>query len=181
MASQFTIPVDVKEDAESLKRLLVDLASVLDAIIGTVEDAAITSLASIDNVIARLEERAIENENAFSTVDDKLQRLETFDKTLAFVFNHAAITATPYKDFDDAAWANLKGLAQFTELGSNLANVPFAPVPATSYTFYIDSSITVGGGVVQRLLVEVTGASLVAYYRTGDTFAVALTNGWTAL
>lgn len=171
MTSRYTIPIDVIEDKVSLKRLLVELSSDLTSTIDSFTTID-SDIKDIDSVLKALQLAVTE------LVTDSSGDLQP---DLASIHDHVALVAATYSDFNAAAWATLEGNSQFTELGSNLVNAPFVPVPATTYTFYIESALTVGGGVVQRVLTEIPGVSLTAHYRTGDTFAVALTNGWAVL
>ena len=153
MASQFTIPLDLEVP---LKRLLVDLASAVDVLVEQSEVVADTVVVTEDVV-----------------EEDTSEAVSPFE--------HVELAAATYKDFNNVAWGALVGVSKFTALGSTLVNPPFVPVPATTYIFYIESYSIASGGIVQRLLTEVTGASLTAHYRTGSPFATAVTNGWTAL
>lgn len=166
VGNQFTQPIDLA-DSESAKRLLIDLSSSLGLVIAEA-DVEVTSLSSLQASINELNEVAIVNEDSPTLVESD-------------TLKHKALAPSVYKDFNNAAWGTLKGNGQFTELGSNLVNTPFTPVGGTQYIFYIESNRTLGGGVVQRLLTEISGVSLTAHYRTGNTFALAVSNGWTTL
>ena len=170
--------VDITDEV-SLRRVLAAIIEQVDIIVGVRGDADIT-LTSLDKDITAVEEQVIALE---TSVEELGTTVETNTAELATLANalESVSLGTLFYDFDDTAWGSFRGNGQFSALGSALTNAPFTPTGGTTYTIYVESYGALNSGVIQRILVEDTGTSLVAYYRTGDTFAIALTNGWTAL
>lgn len=183
-----TIPNDIT-NPNSLKNFLVRLTKTVDSIIGDVntleqvvpaEAAEPVSLATLSATTTELREDLDDLTERVDTLESNQSTLTGKVDALDFALIHEAL-GTLYNDFNDAAWGLLSGNGQFTALGSAMTNPPFAVVAGTTYTVYIESYQTADGGVVQRVLMEETGVTLTAHYRTGDSFAVAVTNGWIAL
>lgn len=183
------VPLDVT-DADGLQKFLRKVVEEIDFIKGsraqdpyvreselegervnlTTVNEGITTLTEIINTLdGRVEENELSIEDIQPVVDDT-----------QFTVIHRALDTT-FNDFDNTVWSTIKGKGQFSALGSAMTDPPFVVTPATTYIVYVDSALTTGGGVTQRVMMEDTGVDLKVFYRTGDSFAVAVTNGWTQL
>lgn len=184
------VPLDLT-NADALRRFLQKVVEEVDVITGRraadlyvktseVEEAEVVSLTELSNTITEIEKILAVNATNIATNESDIATLQADVDALQFITTHAALTAT-YNDFDNAVWGTLKGKGQFSALGSAMTNPPFAVTAGTTYLVYADSATTTGGGVTQRVMMEDTGVDLKVFYRTGDSFAQAVTNGWTQL
>jgi len=183
------VPLDM-EDTDAVQKFLRKVVEEIDLITGAraqdpyvstseLEDSTVslttvnTAIATTNETVTALDSRVEDNE---LTLEDNQPIIDD----VQFTVTHRALD-TSYNDFDDAVWGTLKAKGQFSALGSAMTNPPFAVTAGTTYIVYVDSALTTGGGVTQRVMMEDTGVDLKVFYRTGDTFASAVANGWTQL
>ncbi len=171
------VPHDLSDDV-TVKRYMRKVVEEVDKIKGASEN--LPSLTEMNSTIEALTDTlnalgidVTKAQNTLSTTTNKSKDVE-----------HATLyqeLSVDFRDFDSIAWNELQGKGQLSCLGSEMTNPPFVVTPATTYIVYADSAYTLGGGVTQRVMIEDTGTDLKVFYRTGNTFALALTNGWTQL
>lgn len=171
------VPSDLADDV-IVKRFLRTVVEEVDSIKGGAED--LPSLSVINDNI-----NALTDTLASLGIDVKASSkvLSTTENT-ANNSAHATLyqeLGIDFRNFNSNAWNELQGKGQIKALGSEFTNPPVVLTAGTTYTVYADSAYTLGGGVTQRVMIEDTGIDLKVFYRTGDTFAVAITNGWTQL
>ena len=184
------VPLNI-EESDALRKFLQKVVEEIDVIQGGrggdayVKESEIveTATVSLTSVNAELVEQA----GTISTMQDDISDNESSiaDNTaiiddVQYTVTHRALSTT-YNDFDDAVWGLLKGKGQFSALGSAMTSPPFVVTGGTTYITYVDSALTTGGGVVQTVMMEDTGVDVKVFVRTGDSFAVAVTNGWAQL
>lgn len=184
------VPLDI-EDTDALRRHLQKVVEEIDLILGNRADdpyvkeselaeAPTVSLVTVDTAIVILTEVVNNLIDSVTQNEADITDNTAIIDDVQFTVVHKALSAT-YNDFDDVVWGALKGKGQFSALGSAMTNPPFVVTGGTTYIVYIESALTTGGGVTQRVMMEDTGVDLKVFYRTGDSFAIALTNGWTQL
>lgn len=177
------------EDTLVLKKFLVRLVEKLDIVLGyRGQDPYITksSVTSTDNIIAELPANLEEINTTLSTQDESISELEDSLDSLSSSFNtyqqsqnKTKLLGATYYDFNNAAYATLGGLYEFTALGSAIINPPAGAglVPATTYTVMISSYTTIGGGAVQEAYIT-SAATKTFHKRAGSTSALLFSLGW---
>jgi len=169
------VPVNL-DDPVLVKRYMQAVVEALGELQGLAED--VPNLTEVDAAITSIQDSISELTSTTESTDEALSTTSIFAKDSEFTTGHQELDIV-FRDFDSVAWNQLQGKGQFTALGSEMTNAPFAVTGGTTYITYIDSALSLGGGVVQRVLMENTGVDVKCFYRTGNTFALALTNGWT--
>lgn len=180
------VPLNLSDEA-AVRRCLNEIVIAIDLIKGNRADDPYVSQSELDEEVINLdtlntdieslEERMNNAEDDINSSNVNVEEIQQQLSELQYTLEHLPLDAT-YNDFDNAVWGMLRGNGQFSALGSAMTNPPFAVVAGTTYTVYANSIQTTGGGVVQRVLMEETGVDLRLFYRTGDTFATAVSNGW---
>lgn len=168
MTSFLRVPLDVTDET-ILKRFFNDVVRKLDEVDNSNESAN-AAISAIDLSVSQV----TNDLNSTSQIANNANR-ET--KEVRYSTSYQALV-NEFRDFNNDAWTFLKGKGQFSCLGSEMTNPPYAVTAGTTYIVYADNAITLGGGVATRVMIEETGVGLRVFYRTGDTFATALTNGW---
>ena len=184
-----SVPVDVTDEI-ALRRFLQRVVEQVDIITGSraadpyVKTSEVTddtvSLDSLNSSVVDLTKAVEDNADDIAENVDDIAANTVITAETQYSILHLAL-GTSYNDFDHADWSSLKGKGQFSALGSAMTNPPFAVTAGTTYIVYIDSALTAGGGVTQRVMMEDTGVDLKVFYRTGNSWATAKTNGWTQL
>jgi len=159
--TKLQVPLNV-DSPKLLRRLL-------EAVVGRLEEDKTSS----DTTLLELQS------NQSSLVTDLAATTVKASQTDQNVYQ-AAELGSLYKDFDSPAWAGLKGNFSFTTLGSETSNPPVTLTGATTYIVYAHC-VRTKTGVVHKVMIENTGTDLRVFYRTGSTFTLAMTNGWTQL
>ena len=184
------VPLDI-EEPDALRKFLQKLVEEIDFIEGNraadpyVKESQLTATPTVNLTSVTAAATAL-SLTVDGVIDDvvantsEIADIQVVINDVQYTVTHQALDPT-YNDFDNAAWGNLKGKGQFSALGSAMTAPPFVVTGGTTYIVYIDSALTTGGGVTQRVMMEDTGVDLKVFYRTGDSFAVAVTNGWTQL
>lgn len=180
------VPLDIA-DTDALKRFLNSVVIEIDLITGrraddpyvreSELDEEVVNLDTLNLAIQALLERLADVEDDVNQESTNIEDIEAQLEELQYAIEHRPLDSS-YYDFNNAAWGTLRGNGQFSTTGASMTNPPFVVVGGTTYTVYVDSITTTGGGVVQRVLMEETGVDLRLFYRTGDTFATAVSNGW---
>ena len=181
------IPTDLTDEV-NLRRLLTRMVEQIDTILGNRAESPFVleseqaddaqDLLTIAEEVDSLSETVIEQGKDIDSLEDDVDTLQTNFDTVQYTITHQAL-GTVYHDFNDAAWASLQGHGQFNANGSAISNAPYTLTGASNYNVFAHSITTTGGGIVQRVVIEdVTAGSIRIFYRAGDTFATAQSNGW---
>lgn len=186
------MPADVTQP-DVLKRFLNRLIEELDIVLGfrgdklyatdaaltNATDAAVITLDTITADVAANEEAIAEFTDSLEGLTSAVSTNEQAISDLDTVLSSTVLSST-YHNFDNAAYATLEGNNEFNTLGSNITNAPYTPVGVETYYNFINSVVTANGGVVQTLRVySTTTLAPTTYFRIGNTFAEAVSLGWT--
>lgn len=158
----------VPTDLSDLVALKLFLQRTLEQI-----DSVSSTQINLTEEVATLAGQVVDLESTAETSSEAITELQN-----EVIFNGRTLDASFY-DFDETVWGELRGYATFTALGSALTNPPVALTGGTTYIVHIESVTSANGDIMQRVLIEDTGTDLKVFFRTGATFALAITNGWT--
>jgi hypothetical protein len=155
MANNETIAQLPKElDTQvGLKRFLAIIVEQIDIMLGYrggdpyVKNSALTELnESIDKLSAEVEKQSTEQEPGYLDLENE------------------------YRDFNHVGYYSLNGKGEFVALGSQISNSPISLTGSTTYNVYVDSYVTLSGGVVQQFYLVHTGG-LLRFDRAGPSSA----------
>ena len=173
-----------------LRKFLSTLVERLDTVLGFrgVTAAATTSqLEETDATLASVSANTETNSQAIVSLNTAVETNATDIETnaadidtLETYWTHEQLSST-YYDLDNAAWGSLVGNHEFATDGANISNAPYTASGGTTYRNFVHSVPTLGGGIVQRLVVIYSGTTIEVFQRAGDTFSEATTIGWKAL
>jgi uncharacterized coiled-coil protein SlyX len=152
----------------------IALKNFLQRTVEKISSQAETSSTTSDEVTNQAEQIA----KLQSDVKSLIERVEQLED--AVIFNGRELDAS-YYNFNETIWSALRGYYRFSALGSALSNPPVALTGGTTYVIYAHNVTSFVGGIWQIVAIEDTGTNLRVFQRTGDTFAQAITNGWTQL
>lgn len=175
-------------DSLSLRRFLLQLVEKLDIILGyrgqdpyiSKSQGAIsaetisslpTSLSEVSILVSELQTKIKELTSAIEKIEGDNENNEQSS------FKTSVISDIAYRDFNYSGYFTLKGFNQITALGSEFTNPPTALVGVTTYTVFIFSYLTDGGGVVQEVFIT-SPTTKTFHKRAGNTSALALSLGW---
>lgn len=138
-------------------------------------DTLVEIAAAIEVLQAQVAEIEESSEDLTATVSDNTEAISTINTELA-----STSLGSTYHDFNNSAYATLKGNAEFSTLGSNITNAPYTPVGGETYYNFINAVVTANGGVVQTLRAySTTTLAPTTYFRIGDDWTTAVSLGWT--
>ncbi len=182
------VPTELSDPLQ-VRKFLLRLVERLDIILGfRGQDPYITKtelvtsaevLANLPTTISAINSTTDSVEKDLTTLQSAQENLQdSFDNAQAANFNCVSLP-TAYNDFNYTGYFTLKGYGQFTVLGSNIVNPPAGAgiVPATTYTVFVSSYLTIGGGAVQEVFIT-SPTTKTFHKRAGDTSALALSLGW---
>lgn len=173
------------DDAHSIKQFLIRTAEQIDIIKGnkvsdSSEESTDTSLGSLETATTELSTSVNTIEDIIKTIENDIATINDTIEELMYVMTPLALDSS-YEDFDAIEWSTHFGRGQRSMLGSNMVNAPITPIPATTYKVYSSSFKTLGGGVIQEVIIQNGAISVDIFRRSGDTWAACKTNGWDAI
>ncbi|RKY53161.1 MAG: hypothetical protein DRP93_07020 [Candidatus Neomarinimicrobiota bacterium] len=186
--SIIAVPIDVAEPVQ-LRRFINKLVEELDLVLGyrgqnkyvASSDliGADLTLATLASGLASLEEYLETLTGTLTTAESSIEDNATAIAAVEDLHTSTALGAAFY-DLDDAGYSALSGRSEFNTLGSNLSNTPYGIAGAETYYNYFICMGTANGGEVQELKgFSTTPLAPTSYFRIGNTWAEALTLGWT--
>lgn len=182
------IPTDLSDEVV-LRRFLTTIVAQIDLISGNRAESPFVLEAeqedSTQDIVTLADNIDLTNETVetlskdIDDLEDDVDNLEDDFSSIQYAVTHQSLGAV-YRNFNDTAWSSLEGCGQFNDLGSNISNAPYTLTGGSTYNIFAWSATTTGAdGIVQRIVVEdVTAGSIRVFYRAGDTFATAQSNGW---
>jgi len=180
------VPLSVDEPI-ALRKHLQKVVEQIDIIEGNragdpyVKDSDLpaVNLSALDTSVTTLSDAVAKIQASLDDITDDIDAIQAITDVTRYTIEYRNLNLSVFYDFNGTAWSTFQGKGQMGTVGSNYVSPPIPLNPLTIYQIYVESARTNGGGITQSVMIEDTGVDLKVFYRTGDTFALALSNGWT--